>query len=100
MESWFTIPEDHASLPGHFPGNPIVPGVTLLSEVFLAIEASFPGTFVTSIKLAKFVKPLRAGREVRISLESKASEQVKFVCRDGDEILVSGQCGLTNKDVN
>lgn len=28
-----TIPLDHASFPGHFPGNPILPGVLLLERV-------------------------------------------------------------------
>ena len=28
-----TVPSNHAALAGHFPGNPIVPGLLLLSEV-------------------------------------------------------------------
>ena len=43
----FTIPDDHPSLPGHFPGHPVVPGVVLLDRVLQAIEqvtASGPHT--------------------------------------------------------
>ena len=34
----FSIPHDHPSLPGHFPGRPIVPGVVMLERVLEAIE--------------------------------------------------------------
>ena len=28
----FTIPHDHPALPGHFPGNPLVPAVVLIDH--------------------------------------------------------------------
>ena len=31
------IEADHPSLPGHFPGRPLVPGVMLLEQVALAL---------------------------------------------------------------
>src|SRR3546814_2617840 len=35
----FVIAADHPSLPGHFPGRPLVPGVVVLDRVLDAIEA-------------------------------------------------------------
>jgi 3-hydroxyacyl-[acyl-carrier-protein] dehydratase len=32
-----TISADHPSLPGHFPGTPIVPGVVILDEILAAL---------------------------------------------------------------
>ena len=36
----FSIPADHPSLPGHFPGQPIVPGVVVLERVLEAVLTS------------------------------------------------------------
>ena len=36
----FVVAPDHPSLPGHFPGRPLVPGVVLLDRVLEAIEAA------------------------------------------------------------
>lgn len=40
FEARLCVPANHPSLAGHFPGRPIVPGVLLLDEVRLKIEAS------------------------------------------------------------
>ena len=34
----FSIPFEHPALPGHFPGQPVVPGVVILEAVQTAIE--------------------------------------------------------------
>ena len=34
------IDADHPSLPGHFPGRPLVPGVVVLEQVLRAVEAA------------------------------------------------------------
>jgi 3-hydroxymyristoyl/3-hydroxydecanoyl-(acyl carrier protein) dehydratase len=36
-----TIPHDHASFPGHFPGNPILPGVLLLQRVMALAQSQY-----------------------------------------------------------
>jgi len=42
VERLITIRRDHPSLPGHFPGNPVVPGVVILEEVLEAIRQTEP----------------------------------------------------------
>ena len=38
------IHADHPSLPGHFPGAPLVPGVVILDEVIAALENDAPAS--------------------------------------------------------
>jgi 3-hydroxyacyl-[acyl-carrier-protein] dehydratase len=60
-----TIPADHPSLAGHFPGTPIVPGVLLLDEMIRAVEST--ADFAAAhwrIGSAKFVKPVRPGERL------------------------------------
>lgn len=92
------MPNDHPSLVGHFPGNPIVPGVVILDKIIQTIMNNLPGKVVSSISFVKFIKPLLAEQKVTLNITEKDSATVKFVCEYNGNILVSGQCKLTNKD--
>jgi len=37
-QATFVITADHPSLPGHFPGTPVVPGVVVLDHVLQATQ--------------------------------------------------------------
>lgn len=60
FEFEFSVPADHPSLPGHFPGNPVVPGVLLLDHVLHALEQS-TGRSVARLQQVKFVSILLLG---------------------------------------
>lgn len=64
----FRIDADHPSLPGHFPGRPIVPGVVLLDRVCAAIAVAH-GVEPTRWPQVKFLQPLLPGQDARIELE-------------------------------
>ncbi|PYI54096.1 MAG: hydroxymyristoyl-ACP dehydratase, partial [Verrucomicrobia bacterium] len=53
------IGPDHPSLPGHFPGTPIVPGVVILDEIVAALTEWRKDSHLTVIRAVKFLVPLR-----------------------------------------
>ena len=70
VEADFAIAADHPSLPGHFPGQPVVPGVVVLDRVLAAAEALL-GTTPPALRMpqVKFVRPLLPGQPARLRLE-------------------------------
>ena len=74
------IPADHPALPGHFPGNPVVPGVVLLDRV-LTVTRGLGLDPVTCLPQVKFLQVLRPGTEFRIEIaEPGPSGRRAFRC--------------------
>lgn len=93
----FVIAPDHPSLPGHFPGRPLVPGVLLLDRVIAAIEAEHGPLGPLRLPQVKFVQPLLPGEDARIELVlrpfDKADERKgwRFRVLRGDTLLATGE---------
>ena len=68
----FSIPAEHPSLPGHFPGQPIVPGVVVLERVLEAIEATHGPLGALRLPQVKFAQPLLPGEVADIVLDGEA----------------------------
>lgn len=86
------IASDHPALPGHFPGEPLVPGVVLLERVAAAWEA-WRDTAVGRLD-AKFVQPLRPGEDAVIALHDDDGARVRFeVTRADGKLLARGTLG-------
>lgn len=68
--STLRVPARHPALAGHFPGNPLVPGVVVLDAVVSAAEDWLGSPLrVTGLSKAKFVAPLRPDELARVELE-------------------------------
>lgn len=88
---WLVIGPEHPALPGHFPGQPVVPGVVLLDHVLdLVRESVVQEAEFLSIPWIKFLQPVLPGQLVLIGLEPVSPEQVRFVCRAGREVMAQG----------
>ena len=81
----FRIPSTHPSLPGHFPGNPIVPGVVLLDRVAAAVEKS--GARIAKIGVVKFMTPLKPGEDATLAIVRDGTRISFRIDRDGTPIL-------------
>ena len=98
MDSEFSIAPDHPALLGHFPGNPIVPGVVLLDEVIRALESCNTGNQFRSIPVVKFFRPLAPGQRCAVEFSEGKDGLVHFVCRSQGEVIATGQIRGIVKD--
>ena len=87
------IPAEHPSLPGHFPGAPIVPGVVILDEVAEALAQWRDNTQLVAIKTVKFLAPLKPEQPfmIRLSALEKQEDEVDFCCQAADRVIVQGR---------
>lgn len=90
----FHIAASHPAVPGHFPGNPVVPGVILLERVAAAARSAF-GTDVTGLPQVKFLRPLRPDEDVELSIE-RSGASAKFSIRRGQDHIASGTLELAS----
>lgn len=87
------IDATHPALAGHFPGNPVVPGVVLLERVAAALR-DWRGVGVASLD-AKFVQPLLPGESAVIELQGDATRVRFAVLRDDGVALARGTLAAT-----
>ncbi len=76
---------------GHFPGNPILPGIFQIEMVKYALEKSFDNRLhIKSVKKTKFSNLIRAEESIMIDITINHEENgvfnVKAILRAGDTI--------------
>jgi len=90
------IHADHPSLPGHFPGAPLVPGVVILDEVVAAVDEWRRDSQLSGVRSVKFLAPLKPEQPFTISLfvTSKDAGEVTFWCRAEERVIVEGRLAV------
>jgi 3-hydroxyacyl-[acyl-carrier-protein] dehydratase len=84
------VPASHPSLPGHFPGRPIAPGVVLLDAVLRSAEAWLGRAIsVSTLAHAKFTAPLLPGENAQLRL-SLSGEDLRFTITRADAPIAQG----------
>lgn len=63
----------HPALPGHFPGDPLVPAALLLRFVGAALEQR--GQRLVAVERMKFVRPVRPGEPIDITITPASDER-------------------------
>ena len=92
------IAPDHPAFAGHFPGQPLLPGVLLLAEVLEAVLAEPAmalrvGT-APRISAAKFLAPVRPGAQLTLQFMQAltgGAGGLRFEVREGERLAASGQ---------
>ena len=91
VHATFRIAPDHPALAGHFPGNPIVPGVVVLDRVAALAEAH--GARIAGFTQAKFVASLLPGEEARVELAASGSRR-RFRVLRGETLVAGGEADI------
>ena len=88
------IAPGHPAFAGHFPGDPLLPGVSLIAEVLeVLLDVPALATRVGNaprIGAVKFLAPVRPGAQLDLQLDGSA-RGVRFEVREGARLAASGQ---------
>jgi len=84
-------PLEHPCYAGHFPGNPILPGVVLLDLIVAALERGAPRG-IDNVKFHRAVKP---GEVFTLSYKLMGP-WLAFRCMDGEQLLAEGRLSFAS----
>jgi len=107
----FLLPQDHSSLPGHFPGNPLMPGVLMveaLAQLAGVVAQSDPtrppllALKLTGIRQVKITGSIRPGQtltiEAQISGRMGALIQARGSVSSAGHLLLQGEVTLSGSE--
>jgi 3-hydroxyacyl-[acyl-carrier-protein] dehydratase len=95
------IRADDPTLPGHFPGAPLVPGVVILDEVVTVLAEWRQNSQLSGIPSVKFLAPLKPEQPFTIALSatSETSDEISFCCRAEERLIVEGRLAVLREEI-
>lgn len=96
------IRRDHPALAGHFPGNPVVPGVVLLTELLgILEEESGMECGPLTLSSVKFMRLLRPEESFTLRWQFLPGQDITFAVTREKDMIATGtiRCGCFTKQV-
>ena len=107
IEALAYVPTDSPWFLGHFPNEPILPGIALINLTQQAIieDAAAKGEEVTfeALKRVRFTQPVRPGESLKVSIareEAGGETLFAFKVAHEENIVCSGQIVAKEKKIN
>ena len=92
IESHWRVPVDHPAFAGHFPGQPIVPGVVLLDRAMWLVQKQLREPVGSwQISHVKFLNPCGPTDELQFAFVHAPNGMVSFTVRCGERDIASGR---------
>jgi 3-hydroxyacyl-[acyl-carrier-protein] dehydratase len=92
------VAADHPAYVGHFPGQPILPGVLLLDEALHALAAREGlAPAASRIKAAKFPSPVEPGEALWLRYTATPAGDFRFEVLAGERVAASGVVAFAAK---
>ncbi|MGB4117584.1 MAG: hypothetical protein WBK51_13675 [Polaromonas sp.] len=91
-----STPLSHPAIAGHFPGNPIVPGVLLLDQMLATLQ-QLSGLEVVRLAHVKFSSALRPDEVAQVVCEidgDNAKFQIALQRQDACRVVASGKISM------
>ncbi len=90
-EFCWRVPADHPAFAGHFPGQPIVPGVVLLDRVIrLARDELGEALAPCQVTQVKFLSPCGPGEDLRFRFSRSPRGGLAFTVTAGARDVAAG----------
>jgi 3-hydroxyacyl-[acyl-carrier-protein] dehydratase len=85
-----SVSETHPALAGHFPGDPVVPGVVLVDHMLDAIAIRYPDVRISGAHRLKFLRVLRPAESFSVMCTKGPSGRIRVRCVIGEEVVAEG----------
>jgi 3-hydroxymyristoyl/3-hydroxydecanoyl-(acyl carrier protein) dehydratase len=86
----FIVPSTHPSLPGHFPGRPVIPGVVLLDELLAAVAQATGLVPPLVLQRVKFEGLAPIDEPVTVLIEEQDGTSLRFCCEAASRRIITG----------